>query len=31
MILDMEEEDAPIILRGPFLNTTNVVIYVGSR
>jgi hypothetical protein len=32
MILDMDEEDdSPIILGGPFLNTTNAVIYVGSR
>jgi hypothetical protein len=31
MVLDMEEEDdSPIILGRPFLNTTNVVIYVGS-
>jgi hypothetical protein len=30
-ILDMEEEDdSPIILERPFLNTTNAVIYVGS-
>ena len=33
MFLDMgEEEDAtPIILGRPFLNTTNAIIYVGSR
>jgi hypothetical protein len=32
MVLDMEEEDdSPIILGRPFLNTTNTVIYVGSR
>jgi hypothetical protein len=32
MILDMEEEnDSPIILGRPFLNTTNAVIYVESR
>jgi hypothetical protein len=32
MILDMEEkDDSPIILGRPFVNTTNVVIYVGSR
>jgi hypothetical protein len=32
MVLDMEEEDdSPIILGRPFLNTTNAVIYVGSR
>jgi hypothetical protein len=32
MVLDMEEEDdSPIILERPFINTTNVVIYVGSR
>ena len=33
MVLDMgeEEEDTPIILGRPFLNTTNVIIYVGSR
>ena len=32
MILDMseEEDDTPIILRRPFLNTTNATIYVGS-
>jgi hypothetical protein len=32
MVLDMgqEEDDTPIILRRPFLNTTNVIIYVGS-
>ena len=32
MILDMgeEEEDIPIILGSSFLNTTNVIIYVGS-
>ena len=33
MVLDMEEEedDMPIILGRPFLNTTNAIIYVGSR
>ena len=32
MILDIEEEDdSPIILGRSFLNTTNAVIYVGSR
>jgi hypothetical protein len=32
MILDMEEEDdSPIILGRPFLNTTNAVIYIRSR
>jgi hypothetical protein len=32
MILDMEEEDdSPIILGRSFLNTTNALIYVGSR
>jgi len=32
MILNMgEEEDAPIILGRPFLNTTNAIIYIGSR
>ena len=33
MILDMEEEveDVPIILGRPFLNTTNTIIYIGSR
>ena len=35
MILDMgeeeEEEDIPIILERPFLNTTNAIINVGSR
>ena len=32
MILDMgeEEDDTPIILGRPFLNTTNTIIYVGS-
>jgi hypothetical protein len=30
MILDMEEDDSPIILGRPFLNTTIVVIYVES-
>jgi hypothetical protein len=32
MIPDMgeEEEDVPIILGRPFLNTTNAIIYVGS-
>ena len=32
MIIDMgeEEEDTPIILGRPFLNTTNAIIYVGS-
>jgi hypothetical protein len=32
MILDMriEEEETPIILGRPFLNTTNAVIYIGS-
>jgi hypothetical protein len=31
MILDMgEEEDVPIILGRPFLNTTNTIIYIGS-
>jgi hypothetical protein len=32
MVLDMgeEEDDTPIILRRPFLNTTNTIIYVGS-
>ena len=35
MVLDMgeeeEEDDTPIILRRPFLNTTNAIIYVGSE
>ena len=33
MVLDMGEEeyDTPIILRRPFLNTMNAIIYVGSR
>ena len=33
MVLDMgeEEDDTPIILERPFLNTTNAIIYVGSR
>jgi hypothetical protein len=33
MVLDMggeDEEDTPIILGRPFLNTTNTIIYVGS-
>ena len=32
MVLDMgeEEDDTPIILGRPFLNTTNMIIYVGS-
>jgi hypothetical protein len=32
MVLDMEieEEEMPIILGRPFLNTTNAVIYIGS-
>ena len=31
MVLDMGEEDnTPIILGRPFLNTTNAIIYVGS-
>jgi len=31
MILNMgEEEDVPIILGRPFINTTNVIIYIGS-
>jgi hypothetical protein len=32
MVLDMEieEEETPIIVGRPFLNTTNVVIYIGS-
>ena len=33
MVLDMgeEEDDTPIILGRPFLNTTYAIIYVGSR
>jgi len=33
MVLDMgeEDDDTPIILERPFLNTTHVRIYVGSR
>ena len=32
MVLDMGEEgDTPIILGRPFLNTTNTIIYIGSR
>jgi hypothetical protein len=32
MVLDMgKEEDIPIIFGRSFLNTTNVIIYVGSR
>ena len=33
MVLDMgeeEEDDTPIILGRPFLNTTNMTFYVGS-
>ena len=32
MVLDIgeEEDDTPIILGRPFLNTTNAIIYVGS-
>ena len=32
MVLDMgeEEDDTPIILRRPFLNTTNAIIYIRS-
>jgi len=30
MILDMGEEEVPVILGRPFLNTTNVIIYIGS-
>jgi hypothetical protein len=32
MVLDMreEEDNTPIILGRPFLNTTNAIIYVGS-
>jgi hypothetical protein len=32
IVLDMgeEEDDTPIILGRPFLNTTNMIIYVGS-
>jgi hypothetical protein len=33
MVLNMREEDddTPIILGRPFLNTTNAIIYVGSE
>ena len=33
MVLDMgeEEDDTPIILGRPFLNTTNMIIYVESE
>ena len=33
MVLNMgeEDDDTPIILGRPFLNTTNAIIYVGSR
>jgi len=32
MVLDMGGEDGtPIILGRPFLNTTNTIIYVGSK
>jgi hypothetical protein len=32
MVLDIgvEDEETPIILGRPFLNTTNTVIYIGS-
>jgi hypothetical protein len=32
MVLDMgvEDEEAPIVLGRPFLNTTNAIIYIGS-
>jgi hypothetical protein len=32
MVLDMgyKEEDTPIVLGRPFLNTTNAIIYIGS-
>jgi len=32
MVLDMgeEDDDTPITLRGPFLNTTNMIIYVEN-
>ena len=32
MVLDMgeEQDDTPIILGRPFLNTTNAIIYIGS-
>jgi hypothetical protein len=31
MVLDMGiEKETPIILKRPFLNTTNAVIYIGS-
>jgi hypothetical protein len=32
MVMDMEEEDDSLIILGrPLLNTTNAVIYIGSR
>jgi hypothetical protein len=32
LVLDMlRDEDTPIIMGRPFLNTTNVVIYIGSE
>jgi hypothetical protein len=33
MVLDMgaEDEETPIILERPFLNTTNTIIFIGSR
>jgi hypothetical protein len=33
MVLDIgeDDDDIPIILERPFLNTTNAIIYVGSR
>jgi hypothetical protein len=32
MVLDMgaEDEETPIILRRPFLNTTNAIVFIGS-
>jgi hypothetical protein len=30
MVLDIGEEDVPIIFGRSFLNTTNAIIYVGS-
>jgi len=32
LVLDMQEDDdTPIILGGPFLNTTNTILYMRSR
>jgi hypothetical protein len=30
IVLDIEEDESPIILGRPFINTTNAIIYIGS-